>query len=498
MLDTLFIAVDLGAGSGRVFLCGIGADELSLEEIRRFHYPPRIKNGRMRWDFSLIFDEIKAGLKQATARAKELDRPIHSIGVDSWGVDYGLLDANGKLIDDPVCYRDDRTSGAIHEVSARIPRRSIFERTGIQFQNFNTLFQLWSEREDLKSASKLLLLPDLVNYFLTGKIAAEFTNATTTQMVNAATEKWDTALIDDLDLPVKILPDIISAGSDLGKLKPAIAAELGLKEVHVIAPGTHDTASAVAAAPISRECAYISSGTWSLVGVETDEPIINADVECRNFTNEGGVYGTTRFLKNVMGLWIFESCLREWKKLGVDLKYDDIISKVSDRGGFSALIFPDDPRFLNPPSMLDAMREQLSETGREFEDDPISISKMIFDSLAFRYASVLRSIESVTGRKIKGVQILGGGGRNRYLDQMTADASGLKVRAGLFEATVLGNVLAQAIAAGRFSSLADGREYVERNVQFVEFAPQTSREMADAAAGYSEIEARFENAQRST
>ena len=422
MQSPMFIAVDLGAGSGRVFLAGVGTDELELEEIRRFHYPPRTKSGHLRWDFRLIFDEIKAGLKQAARRSKEMGRPIHSIGIDSWAVDYGLLDEDGVPIDDPVCYRDDRTNGATEKVFERIPRHSIFEKTGIQFQNFNTLYQLWSEGKNAERASKLLLLPDLINFFLTGTIA-EFTNATTTQMVNTFTGTWDIDLLDRLDIPARILPNIIPAGSDLGQLKPTIAAETDLTEACVIATATHDTASAVAAAPLSSGWAYISSGTWSLIGVENEKALISEAVERQNFTNEGGVYGTTRFLKNVMGLWIFESCRREWKDRGIELAYEAIVNKVSSLRGFAALIFPDDERFLNPPSMLDTFKQQLSETGQKFDDEPTAIAKMIFDSLAFRYASVLRSIESLTGKKLTGLQILGGGGRNRYLNQMTANAS---------------------------------------------------------------------------
>jgi Sugar (pentulose and hexulose) kinases len=491
MPSAMFIAVDLGAGSGRVFLAGIGENELSLEEVRRFHYPPRLKHGRLRWDFRVIFDEIKTGLKQASGRARELDRPVRSIGIDSWAVDYGLLDGDSNLIDDPVCYRDDRTSGAMKKVFERVPRFSIFEKTGIQFQSFNTLFQLWSEGENVDTASKLLLLPDLINYFLTGKLASEFTNATTTQMVNNSSGTWDIDLLDRLDIPARILPDIIPAGSDLGRLKPEISAEIGLYETRVIATASHDTASAVAAAPMSSECAYISSGTWSLIGVENNSALINEEVERQNFTNEGGVYGTTRFLKNVMGLWIFESCRREWRDRGIDLEYEVIVNEASRRSGFPALIFPDDRRFLNPPSMLEALKQQMQETEEEFAEDPISIAKMIFDSLAFRYASVLGSIESLTRRKLAHIQILGGGGRNRYLNQMAANASGLTVKAGLYEATVVGNVLVQAISTGHFASLTDARKHVADNVAFLEFSPQISDALADAAARYREIESRF-------
>jgi rhamnulokinase len=493
MPSPMFIAVDLGAGSGRVFLAGISANELSLEEVRRFYCPPRTKNSRLRWDFRLIFDEIKAGLKQAARRASELDRPIHSIGIDSWAVDYGLLNSDGNLIDDPVCYRDDRTNGVMEKVFELVPRSSIFEKTGIQFQNFNTLYQLWSEGKNIEKAWKLLLLPDLINYFLTGVIAAEFTNATTTQMVNTSTGTWDVELLNRLDISERMLPDIIPAGNDLGRLKPEVAVEVGLAEAHVIATATHDTASAVAAAPLSSGWAYVSSGTWSLIGIEKETALINEDVERQNFTNEGGVYGTTRFLKNVMGLWIFESCRREWKNRGIDLGYEDIIREISTRNGFTASIFPDDEKFLNPPSMLDALRRQMSETGQTFDEDPIAMAKTIFDSLAFRYASVLRSIESLTGQKLEGIQILGGGGRNRYLNQMTANASGLTVRAGLYEATVVGNVLVQAISAGRFTSVSGARKHVEGNVEFIEFVPRPNDDIVNAGARYREIENRFIN-----
>jgi rhamnulokinase len=441
----------------------------------------------------LIFDEVKTGLKLAACRAKELDRKIQSIGVDSWAVDYGLLDADGMMIDDPVCYRDDRTAGALAEVFAQVPQHLIFERTGIQFQNFNTLYQLWSEEVDRERISKLLLLPDLLNYYLTGKVAAEFTNATTTQMVNTASGTWDGDLLDRLELPIRILPEIIPAGSDLGDLRAEIAEEVGLPEIHVVAPATHDTASAVAAAPISSDWAYISSGTWSLIGVENENALINEEVEHQNFTNEGGVYGTTRFLKNVMGLWILESCRKEWKDCGIELEYDVIINEVTNRVGFPALIFPDDGRFLNPTSMLDAIKRQLQETGQEFDEDPITVVKTIFDSLALRYASVLRTIETLTGRKLEGIQILGGGGRNLYLNQTTANAIGLNVRAGLYEATIIGNVLVQAISAGRFASLSEARKYITDNVEFVNFTPHSSQDLIDAAARYSEIENRFVN-----
>lgn len=491
MTSPLYIAVDLGAGSGRVFLVGLDPGELIFEEIRRFQYPPREESGRLRWDLDHIFDNILLGLREAGERASELDRSIQSVGVDSWAVDYGLLNTDGKLISNPVCYRDPRTLGVMEQVFDVVPRSEIFERTGIQFLNFNTLFQLYSEGNNIDKTSRLLLLPDLINFFLTGKASAEYTNATTTQMVNAATGDWDLELLDRLKIPANMLSDIVPTGTEVGQLTPEISAKTGLTNVRVVAPATHDTASAVAAAPLSADWAYISSGTWSLIGIERPSVLINDAVAARNFTNEGGAFGTIRFLKNVMGLWIFESCRREWKVNGNDLDYDDILRGVSEIEDFKALIFPDDERFLNPPSMLAAIRQQLDETGQQMDDDPAAISKMIFDSLAFRYASVLRIIEWLTGKTLAGIQILGGGGRNPYLNQMTADASGLRTRAGLAEATVVGNAIVQAISAGRFTSLADARAYVSENFEFEEFEPRSSALLEKAKSQYASVEARF-------
>lgn len=491
MSQPLYIAVDLGAGSGRVFLAGVAPGELLLDEIHRFRYPPRESKGHLRWDLRLIFDEIKRGLRSAGARARELGREIRSIGVDGWGVDYGLIDIDGNLVADPVCYRDGRTGGIMEKVFERVPRAEIFERTGIQFLPFNTVFQLYAGRSEFEMADRFLLLPDLINYQLTGRAAAEFTNATTTQMVNSATGEWDEGLLDRLDLPVGLLPEIITAGTDLGRLRADLADELELPDVHVIAPATHDTGSAVAGAPLDGRSAYISSGTWSLIGVERESPLINAEADRLNFTNEGGAYGTTRFLKNLMGLWIFESCRKEWVAAGLDADYEKILAGLSSSGDTDALIYPDDERFLNPPSMLDAIREQMNETGQRMPDGPARISQVIFDSLAFRYASVLSNMGSLTGAGFDDIIILGGGGRNRYLNQMTANTSRLTVRAGLTEATVVGNVLVQAIATGRFASLAEGRQHVRENVTLEEYSPSGRADIESGRERYAEIEARY-------
>lgn len=489
-MTDLFIAVDLGAGSGRVFLCDFGA-KFVLEEVHRFTYPPREENGHLRWDFQLIIEEIKFGLKRAGEIAAESNKEIYSIGIDSWAVDYGLLDESGNLMENPVCYRDSRTDGVMEKVFGKISRAEIFEKTGIQFLNFNTIFQFFSEDESLKKADKLLLLPDLINYFLTGKVFSEYTNATTTQLVDAKTKNWDFDLIEKLNFPKNLFAEIITAGKDLGSLKPEIAEETGLEKVRVNAVATHDTASAVVGAPLEKNWAYISSGTWSLVGIETDKPLINEQVARFNFTNEGGAFDTIRFLKNVMGLWIFESCRKEWEKLGVKTVYETLFEEIKLTKDFCGVIFPDDERFLNPVSMLEAIENQLKETGQTVYKNPVKITKIILDSLAFRYASVLETIENLTGDKIAGVQIVGGGGKNNYLNQMTANACGKTIKTGLDEATVTGNALVQAISNGRFSDLRSARNYVAENIELRIFEPQISESLREAQMKYREIEDRF-------
>ena len=378
-------------------------------------------------------------------------------------------------------------------VVARISREDLFARTGLQFMAFNTLFQLYAHtREGIPAeADKLLLIPDLVHFSLTGTAVTEYTNATTMQMINARSRNWDVETLTQLNLPTELLTEVVFAGKQIGPLNPKLAGELGLQDAQIVAPATHDTGSAVAGAPLEDGWAFISSGTWSLVGVERSSPLINAEVLSHNFTNEGGAFDTVRFLKNVMGLWILESCRKEWNESGVDVDYDTLLRELTPSDGYAALIFPDDERFFKPDSMLGAIAEQLVETRQNVPDDPMMTTKVILDSLAFRYASVLRTIESLTERKINGVQIVGGGSRNDYLNQMTASAANIPVAAGPVEATVAGNVLVQAIAARRFSSLAEGRSHIARNVKVKRFAPMRSPALAEAMCRYAELETRY-------
>lgn len=492
-MDPLHVAVDLGAGSGRVFLGGVGVGELLLQEVRRFHYPARELDGHLRWDLRRILSEVKAGAREAAERARSLGRPIRSIGVDGWGVDYGLIDGQGVLIEDPVCYRDGRTQGAMAEVFACMPRAEIFARTAVQFLDFNTLFQLHAHAAIglPETAARLLLVPDLIHFFLSGKAVTEYTNATTTQLVNAGSRTWDREILQRLRLPSQLLTEIVLAGTDLGPLAPGLAEELGLEGVRVVAPATHDTASAVAGAPLEDGWAYISSGTWSLVGVERKDALTSAAVARHNFSNEGGAVGTIRFLKNVMGLWILESCRQEWRRQGHDVSYDSLLREAETGDGSGALIFPDDRRFFNPASMLKAIKAQIAETGQRLPADPPTITRVILNSIALRYASVLRTIEALTSEKIHGVQIVGGGSQNEYLNQVTATVTGLPVRAGPAEAAAVGNVLVQAIAHGRFGSLAEARRHVAQNLRRREFTPQRSPALEAANRRYLALEERF-------
>ena len=340
-------------------------------------------------------------------------------------------------------------------------------------------------------ASRLLLFPDLVHFSLCGRAVTEYTNATTTQLVNASLRDWDQEILERLGFSSSWLTQIVPAGTDLGPLRPEVADELALAGVRVVAPATHDTGSAVVGAPLEEGWAYISSGTWSLVGIEQASPLINSEVARHNFSNEGGAFGTIRFLKNVMGLWILESCRQEWQARSLEGSIDTLVREAAGISDSSGLVFPDDARFFNPPSMLAAIADQLSETGQEMPSSPARVTKLILDSLAFRYASVLRTIEVLTGRPLKGVQIVGGGSQNRYLNQMTATVAGLPVRAGPVEATVTGNLLVQAIAAGRFTSLAEARLYVARHLRVDEVVARPFPGLGQSAHRYAALEARY-------
>lgn len=495
--DYLYLAVDLGAGSGRVMLGGVAPGELVLEEIRRFRYPMEQRDGHLRWPFASIWAEVKQGLRQGGARARALGRPIRSVGVDTWGVDYGVVDEAGDLLEDPICYRDARNEPAMQQVIARLGRPGIFARTGIQFLVFNTLFQVQAHSTAglPARAHQLLLIPDLLHFHLSGRRGVEYTNASTTQMLDVRTRTWDQTLLDAVGIPRSLMPDVVQAGTELGPVRPELQTELDLPDVRVVAPATHDTGSAVVGAPLQAGWAYISSGTWSLVGIERTEPLVDERVARENFTNEGGAFGTIRFLKNVMGLWLLESCRAEWERAGHDVTFEALLAQVAALPESTAVVFPDDPRLLNPTSMVAALQQQLAQTDQPVVHEPAALTKIILDSLALRYASVVSTIERLTGQTIPGVQVVGGGGQNAYLNQATADACGRPVLAGPVEATATGNVLVQAIAAGRFTGLADARKHVAELVRPTRFEAQAPTQVAARRAElFRRIESRYATA----
>ena len=466
----LRVAIDLGAGSGRAMLGRLGAGGVELREVHRFRYEPRERDGHLRWDFDLLLDGVTQGLKAAGAAAAEAGERVRSLGVDSWAVDYALFDPSGGLVEPPVCYRDARTANAMDEVFRIVPRDEIFARTGIQFLTFNTLFQLFAHaREGLPArATRLLMIPDALHYRLTGVTSGERTNASTTQLLNASTGDWDEELFARLRLARALMPPVREAGTRLGPLLPAPAAAAGLEGATVIAPATHDTGSAVAGAPLRPGWAYISSGTWSLVGVELPAPLITPAVAAANFTNEAGAYGTTRFLKNVMGLWILESCRREWPAR----PYEELLADVAHVPGSAGLVDPDHPRFFNPPNMAREVAAALAETGQPVPTDPVRLAKVVLDSLAARYAEVVGTIETLTGRRVEGLHVVGGGSQNGYLNQATADASGRPVLAGPVEATALGNLAVQAIADGEVASLTAARTRIAAGLHLRRYEPR--------------------------
>jgi rhamnulokinase len=489
----LHLAIDLGAGSGRAILGRLEGAGSFLHEAHRFHYPPREAAGHLRWDFELIWAGVGEGLRAASAAARERGGTIASVGVDSWAVDYGLVDARGRLLEDPACYRDPSRTSAMEEVLGLVSREELYARAGIQFLPFNTAFQLYAHvREGLPpEARRLLMIPDLCHHRLAGSLTGEYTNASSTSLLDARSRRWDDGLFTLLGLPRALMPDLVSPGTVLGPLLEPVRRALDLPPLDVVAPATHDTGSAVAGTPLLPGWAYISSGTWSLVGVERTEPLLHPEAARANFTNEGGVSSTIRFLKNVMGLWILESCRKEWNETGWAADHEALLARAAALPGPPALLFPDDPGFFNPPSMLGAIAAYLRRTGQPEVTDPPAVARVVLDSLALRYASVLRLVETLTGDAVAGLHVVGGGSRNTYLNQAAADATGLPVLAGPVEATALGNLAVQALALGRLASLAEARAAIAELAPPRRFEPRPDEagRWAMLTARYRELEA---------
>lgn len=470
-----FLAFDLGAESGRAVLGRFRDGRLSLTEIHRFPNRSLLLNGRLHWDIYALLAEIKKALGMcAGADASSLE----SLAVDTWGVDFGLLAGDGTILGLPVSYRDPRTLGAMDGFFERISRERVYEMTGIQFLPFNSLFQLFSLVRDrsplLAATARLLFMPDLFQFLLTGRQATEYTIASTSQLLDPRTRAWNEDLFKALGIAPSIMLNPVPPGTVLGPLLDPIAAETGLGHARVVTAASHDTASAVAAVPaLDSEYAYISSGTWSCLGIEIPEPIVSESTLAGNFTNEGGVEGSIRFLKNVMGLWLVQGCRKSWAKR-TDYTYQELAALAETAPAFRAVVDPDAADFLNPADMPDALNGYLTRTGQASLETPAGFIRMILESLAFKYRFVIDEIRRIVGREIRRIHIIGGGSRNELLNQLTADATGLPVVAGPDEATSVGNILVQLKASGIVQTLAEMRALVRESFPLRIYEPRTS------------------------
>jgi rhamnulokinase len=462
-MNKRYLAIDLGAESGRAMLGLLDDGVLKLEELHRFsNNPVRILTG-LHWDALRLFHEICHGLRIA---GRERRLSLDGIGVDTWGVDFALLGVDGSLLANPRTYRDSRTSGMLDAVLKAVPRAEIFEQTGIQFMEINSLIQLYAMKSAgdpaLAAARTLLMMPDLFSYWLTGVARAELTIASTSQFYNPTKKRWATELLEKLGLPSSMLAEIVPPGTLLGPLLPPLADTAGLGAVPVFTTGGHDTASAVAATPAEgRDWLYISSGTWSLMGAEIDEPVVNTRCMEMNLTNEIGAGGKVRLLKNIAGLWVLQECRRAWALEGSEFTYEELARMAAAAKPFAAIIDPD--AFLDPGDMPKRIAKYCQSTGQRVSGGPAEISRVILESLALRYRTVLEMIESLLGRRFGVIHILGGGSQNQVLNQFVADATGRTVVAGPTEATAAGNVLIQAIGSGAIANLEEARAVVRRS-----------------------------------
>lgn len=468
-----YVAIDLGAESGRAMLGRFDGQRLQLSEAHRFpNIPVRLPDG-LHWDVLRLWAEIQDGI---AAAARKNPAQLASAGLDTWGVDCGLLDRQGALVGNPYHYRDSRTDGMLDEAFRRMPREQIFEQTGIQFMQINTLFQLLSlvvgHSPALDVAETCLTIPDLFNYWLSGVKASEFSIATTTQCYDPRRRTWADPVLAAMDIPRRLFPEIIQPGTVLGPLRPAVAEALGVAAIPIIAPACHDTGSAVAAVPAaSRDFLWISSGTWSIMGAEVAEPIITAQSRAGNFTNEGGVEGTFRFSKNITGLWLVQECRRTWAAQGHTYSYAELTELAAQAAPLVSLIDPDYADFMKPGDMPARLRAFCQRTGQPTPDDRGAMIRAILESLALQYRWVLENLEAILGRRLQPIHMIGGGTQNKWLCQFTADATGRPVVAGPVEATAIGNVVMQAKALGHVATLAEGRDLVRRSFEVVTYEP---------------------------
>ncbi len=464
-----YLAFDFGAESGRALLVHLHAGILTTEEVHRFRNEPVEYGGSLHWDVARLWLEVQ----KALGCVEQME--LAGVGVDAWGVDYALLGEGGELLHNPYHYRDLRTKGVMEEVFRKVPKEEIYRATGIQFMPINTLYQLYAARRDtpslLAAAKQMLTIPDLFHYWLTGKAVCEFTNASTTQLVDPVRRSWAIELMQKLDLCPDLPAPIVEPGTVLGTMLPAVARTSLLRKTPIIAPATHDTGSAVASITARDGTAFLSSGTWSLVGTELDAPVVTPEALKLNFTNEGGVHGTTRLLKNVMGLWMLQGCRNLWSARGESAGYRELVELAGREPAFAHLVDPDDEVFLRAMDMPAAIDQFCRKTHQPAPVTPGAYVRCVLESLALKYRQVLGNLEQLCGRRIEQIRVIGGGSKNRLLNQFTADATGRRVLAGPAEATALGNAAMQILATGEASSLQEARAMVDRSFSAEVFEP---------------------------
>ncbi|MDA0588574.1 MAG: rhamnulokinase [Planctomycetota bacterium] len=498
MAQQIYLAIDLGAESGRVVAGLFDGKTVQLEELHRFRNGPVSVGGTLRWDLVNLWREIQIGIAKGSAQFGD---SIQSIGVDTWGVDYVLMTDKEELLGLPYCYRDDRTNGLMNHTLTQVSRDEIFSHTGLQFMEINTLYQLVAMSQQspklLSQAATFLMIPDFLNWLLCGSRVVEFTNATTTQCFHAANRTWAFDMLGKLGLPGAMFPNVVDPGTKLGTLREEVAREANCARFDVVAPATHDTGSAVVAVPTeltgTAKWAYISSGTWSLMGLEVPEAVLTERALALNVTNEGGVDGTFRLLKNIMGLWLVQQCRTSFERKGNRLEYAELAALAAEAEPFRSLVEPDDERFLAPDDMAEAIASWCRDTDQPEPETPGQFIRCCLESLALKYRRVLGWLEELGGDKVEVVHIVGGGTKNELLNQFTSNACGCPVVTGPVEATALGNVLIQARTAGQIGSLAEIRKVVRNSSEMNRYEP-TDMEQWDAAdARLAEFAGRLES-----
>ncbi|MFA5330321.1 MAG: rhamnulokinase family protein [Prolixibacteraceae bacterium] len=484
-----FLAFDLGASSGRAILGTLGNNKLEITEVHRFVNQMQLINGHYFWNVFSLFNELKTGLRKCV---RKIGIQPESIGIDTWGVDFVHLNKEGMILSLPFAYRDSRTNTSMEDLFEVIPQGEVYAQTGIQFMQFNSLFQLFSMVKDqsslLEITDSILFMPDALNYLFSGVKKSEFSIASTSQMIVPGTSNWNVGLLEKAGIPVDILHDIILPGTILGNIIPDVAKETGSREIPVIAVAGHDTGSAIVSVPGTlKNFVYLSSGTWSIMGIECDHPIISEQTRQLNFTNEGGVDGTTRFLKNIMGMWLIQEVQRIWAEEGTKYAWTEMVELARESEPFKFLINPDDSMFLNPRDMTQSVRDFCYQTAQGTPQNHAEVIRCIYDSLALKYRYTLEQIKDVTDQPIEVIHIIGGGANNHFLNQLTADSTGLRVIAGPTEATAIGNILIQAKALGYVGSLTDIRQIVADSFDCVQFIPSDELDWDDAYNRYLRI-----------